>query len=183
MKKTLILFFFSFLAMAIEEPKYEVIEAWGDFEIRRYEPMVLAQTEVEADFSASGNQGFKKVAAFIFGENQGKEKIAMTAPVQQQERETKKVVSFVMPKVKNLSNLPQPNDPSVTFLSVPAQKVAVIRYSGTWSEKRYQEHWEKLKNELKQKNLQFKESPIFARYNPPWIPWFLRRNEIWVEIN
>lgn len=182
MKKTLILFFVSFLAMAIEEPKYELVEAWDDFEIRRYEPMTLAQTEIEADFSSSGNAGFKKIAGYIFGKNQEKEKIAMTAPVQQQEKDTKKVISFVMPQEKNLSNLPKPEDPSVTFQTVPSQKMAVIRYSGTWSEERYQDHWEKLKAALKEKNIRVKGNPIFARYNPPWIPWFLRRNEILVEI-
>jgi len=182
MKKTLILFLLSFLAMAIEEPKYEVLDAWEDYEIRRYEPMILAQTAVEADFSSSGNQGFKRIAAFIFGGNQQKEKIAMTAPVQQQEKDTKKIVSFVMPQEKNLSNLPQPEDPNVTFQSVPAKKMAVIRYSGTWSEERYQDHWEKLQKALKEKSIKHQGNPIFARYNPPWIPWFLRRNEILVEI-
>lgn len=168
--------------MAVEEPKFEVLESFGDVEIRQYGSLVIAETEVEGDFGAAGNEGFRRAAGYIFGGNQKKQKISMTAPVLQEEKEGKKRVSFVMPSEKSLSSLPGPDDSRVVLKEVPSRKMAVLKYSGTWSEERYQEKVRELKEQLKNKNLKIKGDPILARYNPPWIPWFLRRNEILIEV-
>ena len=170
------------LAMAVQEPKYEVKETYGDIEIREYGPLVLSETDVEGDFSQAGNEGFRRIADYIFGGNTQKEKISMTAPVLQEQRGSRKKISFVMPEGKNLTNLPNPNDQRVQLKELPSRKMAVLKYSGTWSEERYLERVKELVDFLKGKKLKTKGEPILARYNPPWIPWFLRRNEVMVEL-
>ncbi len=168
--------------MAIEEPKFELVETLGEIEIRKYGPMVLAETELSGEFGEVGNQGFRRVAAYIFGGNKMNEKIAMTAPVIQESSGKNSKVSFVMPADKDLSHLPVPNDVQVVLKEMPARKMAVLRYSGTWSEERYLEKLQELLTELKTRNITAKGTPLWARYNPPWMPWFLRRNEILVEV-
>ncbi|MFM8270098.1 MAG: SOUL family heme-binding protein [Pseudomonadota bacterium] len=168
--------------MAVEEPKYEVLESFGDVEIRQYPPLVIAETVVEGDFGSAGNEGFRRAAGYIFGGNQQKQKISMTAPVLQEEKAGKKHVSFVMPQEKKLSNLPMPDDSRVVLKEVSKRKMAALKYSGTWSEERYQEKVKELFDQLRNKNIKAKGEPVLARYNPPWIPWFLRRNEILIEI-
>jgi len=169
--------------MAVEEPKFELVETLGEIEIRKYGPMVLAETELSGDFSEVGNQGFRLVAAYIFGGNQKNEKIAMTAPVIQESSGKRSKVAFVMPSDKNLSHLPAPNNAQVVLKEMPARKMAVLKYSGTWSEERYLEKLEELLNQLKARNISPKGTPLWARYNPPWMPWFLRRNEILIEVD
>lgn len=185
--------------MGVEEPQFEVKQTWGEVEVRSYGPMVVAQTLVTGNFSDAGNEGFKKLAGYIFGGNQGSqkiemtapviqepqkkgEKIEMTAPVLQEGAEQNRWVSFVMPAGRTLENLPRPNDPAVVLKEIPARKMAVLRYSGTWSEERYQEKVQALLEVLKTQGVKLKGAPTLARYNPPWIPWFLRRNEVQIEI-
>lgn len=185
--------------MAIEEPKYEIKTVFGDVEIRQYDSVIVAETEVEGDFGEAGNIGFRRIAGYIFGGNHQKqkiemtapvlqenspkgEKIDMTAPVLQREKLGKKIIAFVMPSDKTMENLPVPNDSHVILRSVPARKMAVLKYSGTWSEERYQEKLKELQTLLSEKNIKAKGEPLLARYNPPWIPWFLRRNEVLIEV-
>lgn len=168
--------------MAVEEPKFEILERFGDVEIRQYGPVVIAETEVEGEFGAAGNEGFRRAASYIFGGNQKNQKINMTAPVLQEEKDGKKRVAFVMPQEEKFTTLPRPNDSRVNLKEVPARKMAALKYSGTWSEERYQEKVKELLDLLKSKNLKSKGEPVLARYNPPWIPWFLRRNEVLIEL-
>jgi hypothetical protein len=183
------------VAMAIEEPKYSVLETFEDFEIRSYAPYVVAETAVQADFDQAGNDAFGILAGYIFGKNKGARKIemtapvtqaptkiAMTAPVTQTAGAGEVMVQFAMPREWTLETLPEPLDPRVKLREVPARKFAVIRYSGFWSERRYREHLEKLEAALKREGLYWRGEPVWARYNPPWTPWFLRRNEIWLEV-
>jgi len=170
------------LGMAVEEPKFEVLEKFGDVEIRQYGAIVIAETEVEGDFGEAGNEGFRRAAGYIFGGNQQNQKISMTAPVLQEEKDGKKRVALVMPEEKKLPQLPSPNDSRVILKEVASRKMAVLKYSGTWSEERYREKVNELKEVLKGKNYKIKGEPILARYNPPWIPWFLRRNEVLIEL-
>ncbi len=88
-----------------------------------------------------------------------------------------------MPKAYTMSTLPQPRDARVALRQVPAQKMAVIRYSGTWSEKNYAQHKSELESWMQQAGLTSAGTPIWARYNPPFTPWFLRRNEIHIPID
>jgi len=187
-------------AMAIETPKYEVVKAFGDFEVRRYAPYVVAETRVEGAQKDVGNEAFSRLAGYIFGNNRGARKIAMTAPVAQAPAEGQKIamtapvtqaraagdtwlVQFMMPAELSLDTLPEPKDPRVYLRLLPARTVAVVRYSGTWSKANYDEHLAILKAGLEREGLVAKGEPVWARYNPPFTPWFLRTNEILVEVD
>lgn len=183
-------------AMAIDEPRYTVVRAYDAFEVRRYEPYVVAQTLVNAPAEEAANQGFRILAGYIFGGNKGARKIemtapvaqtptriAMTAPVAQSASIDGYLIQFAMPREWTLESLPEPNDARVALRAVPARTVAVLRYSGTWSQSAYQENLRKLKDGLGQSNLRGHGEPVWARYDPPWKPWFLRRNEIWLDLD
>lgn len=186
-------------AMAIETPEYEVVQAFDGFEVRRYAPYVVAETRVEGAQRDVGNEAFSRLAGYIFGNNRGTRKIAMTAPVAQAPAEGKKIamtapvtqareagdtwlVQFMMPAEFTLDTLPEPKDPRVYLRLLPARTVAVIRYSGTWSKSNYDEHLATLKAGLAREGLVAKGEPLWARYNPPFMPWFLRTNEIHLEV-
>ena len=143
----------------------------------------------------AGNQGFRILAGYIFGKNKGERKIAMTAPVAQAPAKIEMtapvtqaadnggyVVQFTMPSKYTLETLPEPLDPQVKLKDVPGGRFAVIRYSGTWSERNYKEHLEKLERGVEAAGLRTTGSPIYSRYNAPFVPWFMRRNEIWLKL-
>ena len=185
------------MASAIEEPKYTVVRQYDGFEIREYAPYLVAEVTVPGPAEEAGNQGFRILAAYIFGKNRGERKISMTAPVAQAPAPTKiemtapvtqaaasdgYIVQFTMPSEYILETLPEPLDPQVKLKEVPAGRVAVIRYSGTWSERNYKEHLEKLQRGVEAAGLRTTGSPIYSRYNAPFVPWFMRRNEIWLKL-
>lgn len=177
--------------------KYSVIKKEGNFEIRQYQPCIVAETIVESDFDNAGNIAFRRLFNYISGQNRKKESIAMTAPVNQkvvsekipmttpvnqQKSADKFIVSFVMPSKYTLETLPQPLDSNIVLKQVPAKKIAAIRYSGTWSQKKYNEHKAELEQFIKQNGLKATGTDIFARYDPPFQLWFLRRNEVWIPV-
>lgn len=181
--------------MAVEEPQYTVVTRYEDFEVRRYEPWIVAETVVAADLEEAGNQAFGTLAGYIFGKNKGAGKIAMTSPVVQTPVKIAMTapvvqtaegggmsVQFVMPRPWTLDTLPEPLDSRVKLREVPERTVAVLTYSGFWSEARFREHLDKLTAALAREKLAWAGEPIWARYNPPLMPWFLRRNEIWLEL-
>ncbi len=181
--------------MAIDEPVYKVVHTYEAFEVRRYEPYLVAETVVSAAPEDAGNQGFRILAGYIFGRNKGARKIemtapvalsptkiAMTTPVAQSASPGGYVIQFAMPREWTLETLPEPIDSSVALRLVPARKVAVIGYSGAWSQSLYEENLKKLEKALAQAGLRWHGEPVWARYDPPWKPWFWRRNEIWLEI-
>jgi len=185
-------------AMAIEEAIYVVLKSEGTFEVREYAPHVLAETLVTGDLENAGSKAFQKLFRYISGDNVSRtkvamtapasqvpasEKIQMTAPVGQQRVQEQWAVSFMMPKSYTLSSLPQPKDPSVVLRQVSAQKMAVVRYSGTWSEKNYSRHKSELESWMRKTGLTRSGTEIWARYNPPFTPWFLRRNEVLIPVN
>ncbi len=187
------------LAMAIETPKHEVVKQYADFEIRRYAPYVVAETEVEGDQGDVGSEAFSRLGGYIFGNNQGARKIAMTAPVTQAPTAGTKIsmtapvtqvssgprtwrVQFMMPSEHSLKTLPVPTDARVQLRTVPAKQFAAIRYSGTWSKRNYDEHLALLKAGLAREGLTSNGEPVWARYDPPFKPWFLRTNEILLEL-
>jgi effector-binding domain-containing protein len=186
--------------MAIEEPEYTVVSKNEIFEIRQYGPTLVAETLVQADFEEAGNKAFKILAAYIFGDNKSKsnlnvslnenkmsevksEKIAMTAPVSQIKNDAGFTVQFTMPKSYTLESLPEPNDSRIKIKTIPGRKVAVYSYSGFWSESRFNQKLEILKNALATQQIQYLGNPTFARFNSPFQLWFLRRNEIWLEVS
>lgn len=181
--------------MAIEEPHYEVLQKHDVFEVRRYPPRVVAETRVAGDLQAAGNAGFRILAGYIFGKNKGERRIemtapvtqtpvkmAMTAPVVQSESGDASIIQFIMPAQWTLDTLPEPTDPRVVLRELPERTFAVIRYSGFWSTSRYREELGRLQEALRSNGLRWQGEPVWARYDPPWIPWFMRRNEIWLEL-
>lgn len=183
------------LAMATEEPQYKVTRTYETFEVRHYEPYLVAETVVSAPADEAGNQGFRLLAGYIFGKNKGAReikmtapvaqaptKISMTAPVLQNSVSGGHLIQFTMPKEWTLETLPEPLDPNVVLRALPARTIAVMAYSGTWSQSRYEEHLAQLQAALAAAGLSWQGEPIWARYDPPWKPWFLRRNEIWLAL-
>ena len=106
----------------------------------------------------------------------------MTAPVTQTPVSGGHLVQFVLPKGVTLESAPEPLDPRVKLRLVPAGDWAVIRYSGTWSQSNYEEHLAQLKEALDKAGVATQGEPVLARYNAPFTPWFLRRNEIWLAV-
>lgn len=185
-------------AMAIEEAMYKVLKKDAKFEIRDYSPHILAETVVEGDLEQAGNMAFNRLFRYISGDNRSHDKVAMTAPVSQepmgekiemtapvgqQRVQGKWAVSFLMPASYTLETLPEPEDPKVRLRQVPARRMAAVRYSGFWSEKNYLRYKMELESWIHERGLSIVGDPIWARYNPPFTPWFLRRNEILIPIN
>ena len=185
-------------AMAIEEASYNVMNKDNHFEIRDYAPHILAETIVEGDLEEAGNKAFNRLFRYISGDNRSRDKVAMTAPVSQepmgnkikmtapvgqQRAQGKWAVSFMMPASYTLETLPEPEDPEVKLRQVPARRMAAVRYSGFWSEKNYLRYKLELESWINERGLRIVGDPIWARHNPPFTPWFLRRNEILIPVN
>jgi effector-binding domain-containing protein len=185
-------------AMAIEEAGYNVVKKEGKFEIRDYAPHILAETVVDGDIEKAGSKAFNRLFRYISGDNRSREKVAMTAPVSQEPRGEKIemtapvgqrgageqwAVSFMMPASYTLETLPEPDDPKISLRQVPAHRMAAVRYSGFWSEKKYLRYKKKLEAWVQEEGLTIVGDPVWARYNSPFTPWFLRRNEILIPVD
>ena len=194
-----VLMAFTGSAHAIEQPAYVVLQTTDVFEIRKYEPYVVAELVVAGPATDAGNQAFPILAGYIFGKNNGERKFDMTAPVTQTAVSAPLklemtapvtqtpaaggfLVQFMMPGAYTLATLPEPLDARVKLRAIPGQTVAVIKYSGTWSQANYDEHLGMLKKALAQANITTQGEPIYSRYNAPFTPWFLRTNEIWFRV-
>ena len=187
--------------MAIEIPEYRVIEQDGAYELREYSPYLIAETEVEAGFMNAGNIAFGRLFRYISGANTsqteiamtapveqsregGGQKIAMTAPVEQASVDGVYRVGFVVPRKFTRETVPKPIDPRVSIREVPARTVAVWRYSGRWTEENFREHERDLRALLGRKGLRAEpgDTEIIARYDAPFMPWFMRRNEVLIPL-
>ena len=183
---------------AIEEPTYSVVQKTEQFEVRQYAPYLVAEVVVPGPANEAGSQGFKLLGGYIFGKNKGERKLEMTAPVTQQAAPPIKLemtapvtqaatpggflVQFVMPQGYTLATLPEPLDTSVKLREVPGGRVAVIRFSGTWSQSTYEEQLQKLRSALATAGMATQGEPVSSRYNSPFSLPFLRRNEIWLSL-
>ena len=182
---------------AIEEPDFEVFQRLDAVEIRQYAPYVVAEVTVPGPADQAGNRAFPMLAGYIFGKNKGDRKMAMTAPVTQSATPVKMamtapvtqaavaegyLVQFVLPKGVTLESAPEPLDPRVKIREVPAAKVAAVKFSGFWSDDNYQRHLGQLTSGLTAAGLRWKGEPVYSRYDAPWTPWFMRRNEIWLAL-
>lgn len=186
------------------EPSWTSVQTDGKIEVRKYDQMIVAEVVQKGERYDAINAGFKVLAGYIFGGNQGDKKIAMTAPVVQQSNAPaagQKItmtapviqqnagnanewkVGFVMPSQYTLDTLPVPNDKQIKFVVIPAHKKATIRFSGFNTDKNLKEHQEMLFKWMAEKNLRGKGEPVFAFYNPPWTPYFLKRNEVMIDIS
>jgi hypothetical protein len=173
--------------MSYETPSYRVVEQIGDVELRRYEPYVVAETLVSASLEQAGNRGFRLLAGYIFGANTtaggDSTKISMTSPVIQDRVGEEYRVRFMMPSSYTDESLPTPNDSRVTISEVEPQLLAAIRYGGRWTRHGYEQHLAKLTAALESAGRTAVGEPIWARYDPPWTPWFRRRNEVLVAVD
>ena len=192
-------------AMAIEEPKYEVLTSQAPFELRHYAPTLIAQTLVEGDMDAASNKGFRLIADFIFGNNLAVDseqaaKIAMTAPVTVEPQSSKIAMTapvtiepqsgsaqqwrihFVMPSQYTLATIPKPKNSAVTLHELPSKHFVVHRYSGFNTDARVQEKTDEALAWAKQQSLKVVGTPQLSRYDPPWTLPMFRRNEIMVEV-
>lgn len=169
--------------MALEEPEYEVLSETASYEIRRYEPYIIAEVDV-GDRSAD-SQGFRTLAGYIFGDNAADAKMQMTAPVESRaaENSNQQTYAFVMEKKYTLDTLPAPNDERIRIREKPARVVAALRFSGRWTEKNVARHKRQLLADLETDRLAPLGGMELARYNSPFTPWFLRRNELIVPID
>ena len=191
---------FTGTVMATEEPQFSILEKTPPFELRSYAPMILAEVKVEGNLDEASSQGFRLIAAYIFGQNQVSEKIAITSPVavEGQAPQSAKIamtspvtiesnagqwtISFVMPAEYTMESLPKPLNSKVQLRQIPAVKRAVISFTGFYNENKIAERTLELEEWMKSKNLQGTGAPKFARYNPPWTLPFMRRNEIMIDI-
>ena len=175
-------FFFSCHVMAIEEPDFKILVDEGGLEIRSYEEYLVAETAVEGSFDTASRKGFRRIAGYIFGENTNSigqsEKIQMTAPVTVKPDNEGWVLHFVMPRNYEMSQLPVPNNSSISLKKIEAHLAAVIIFSGFTTDAKIQNKTEELKVWLEKRNFKIAGPQQIARYNDPFtLPW-LRRNEI-----
>jgi DNA gyrase inhibitor GyrI len=182
--------------MAVERPKYAVELSDPPYEIRDYAPTIVAVVHVEGDRNEAVNAGFRILAKYIFGDNQARGKIAMTAPVTQASSQTIAMtapvqrsaarsgweVRFTMPATYTLSKLPIPTDDRVHLVEIPRHRVAAVKFSGFWSDSNLQSHAAQLVQWVKARKLTPTATPSYAYYDPPWTPWFLRTIEVLVDI-
>jgi len=166
----------------VKEAKYKVIEKDGKFEVRDYDPQILAETIIEGSLEDAGNKAFNRLFKYISGNNQSSTKIAMTAPVGQQKKDDKWLISFMMPVFYTMKTIPKPKDSRVYIRLVPNQRIASVRYSGFWSEGGYNENKSALESWIKKKGFIIIGDPIWARYNSPFTLCFLRRNEVLIPL-
>jgi effector-binding domain-containing protein len=165
-----------------EEQPYEVVRVERDFEIRRYPEHVVAQVRVPGSFESAGNTAFRPLVNYISGRNVTGTGLAMTAPVVQEPIANAHLVSFVLPSGVNAGNAPIPTDPSVQVHVMPVEYAAVTRFSGRWSESSYAERVRELTKSVQAAGLEILGPARFARFNPPWTPWFMRRNEVLLPV-
>ncbi|MBM4220671.1 MAG: heme-binding protein [Gammaproteobacteria bacterium] len=186
--------------MAIEEPAYTVRHASGKIEYREYAPYLVAETLVdgETDFESAGNVAFGRLFRYISGDNTTRTKIAMTAPVSQQAGGEKIAmtvpvqqagtrsgwrVAFTLPAKYSLETAPVPADSRIRIVREPARLLAVLRYSGRWTESSYNAGRDELLASLSAAGVGMRGEPQLARYNAPFVPPFMRRNEVMVEVD
>jgi hypothetical protein len=182
---------------AIEEPKYQVIRTFDNVELHQHTPYVVAEVVLDTSAEDAGNQAFPILAGYIFGKNKGEKKFAMRAPVTQTAAPVRMDmtapvtqaavaggmrVQFVLPEGATPATAPEPIDPRVQLREVPVGTWAVIRYSGTWSQANYLEHLDELKAARQAAGVATQGEPVLARYNAPFAPWFMRRNEVWLAL-
>lgn len=189
-------------AMATEQPSYTASQQSGPIEVRQYGSMVAAEVSVAGDRETASSAGFRALAGYIFGGNSGKKSIAMTAPVVQAPRQDQAkgqsiamtapvmqsgdgkewTVRFIMPKAMTMQNLPTPNNPQVKLVPLKPASFAAIRFSGMAREADIQRHTKLLQDYMTARSLKAAGPASLARYDPPWTPAMMRRNEILIPI-
>ena len=183
-----------------EEQPFDVVRRYDRFELRRYPSHVVAEVSVRLPFDQAGTKSFGSPFGYISGQNRSRTSVPMTAPVVQSAGAAQKVpmtapviqhktdeggyvVAFVLPAAMTEETAPEPTDPKVAIRTVPPSLAAVTRYSGRWSRDSYERHCAFLLAAIEAEGLKPVGTPRFARFDPPFKPWFLRRNEVVVDVD
>jgi len=164
-------------AMALEEPEYEVLLQSRGIEFRRYDPYLVAEVTVTGD--SADRQAFRILAGYIFGKNHANEKMSMTAPVETRDMD----YAFVMESRYAMDSLPKPDDERIRLREKPPRIVAVHEFSGGWSRRNIARNEQRLMDGLSALGVDVLGDVELARYNSPFTPWFLRRNEVIVPVD
>ena len=167
----------------VKAVKYRLIKNLDDVEIRHYDKLIIAKVD------GYGDGGFNLLFDFISGNNSSKSNLEMTSPVISRNIDMtapvlseKESIAFVMPEEYTLENMPTPNDKRVRIEEIPERNIAVLKFSGRWTSSNFEEKSEQLLRQLKKLEIQTKGNLFSMRYNGPLTPWFLRRNEVAIEI-
>lgn len=163
----------------VEQAEYKVVLSDGKHELRDYPELALATTPMSGD---GMNGGFGRLFRYITGANEGGQEIAMTTPVLIQEAEQQRTMSFIMPKAAQNSGPPRPTGERVSLRTLPAERRAVLRFSGGRSVETEAAVAEQLRAWITQRGLTAAGAPVFAYYDPPWTPTGLRRNEVMIRV-
>lgn len=163
--------------MTAEQP-FRLLRKFGDVELRHYPDYVLMQVEVQGDFMRAGNVAFGPLISYISGSNASATKIAMTAPVLQEPMaDTTHRVSFVLPEDMMPADVPVPRNARVSVVPMAAHDAAVLPFVGNWKASRFQRKGAELLEAISVEGLEVRGNVYFARFDPPWKPGFLKRNE------
>ncbi len=179
-----------------QKQPYDLVRTEGAIEVRRYPEHLVAETEVQADFQDAGNRAFRYLFGYITGDNTARQpidmtapvvqapsqRISMTAPVVQTGSSGRYTVAFVLPSSLDESSAPLPTRSEVSVRKVPARLVAAVHFTGRWSEAAFEKHRAELLSAAADAGLMTIGDPWFARFNPPSTPWFLRHNEVLIEV-
>ena len=195
MTAKIILLIFSVLVMCLmaawylvpkflEQPSYKVVQKDGNIEIRLYDSILLQSVSASGDQYQALRKGFRPLVTYISAKKRDGDKISMTAPVMQLPGDTQDnwIISFSMPSKYDASSLPAPNNEQVFTETIGPTKAAVIRFSGNADEELLAEKTEQLSDWLKKAAFPAKSKPRYMFYNDPSTPPFLRRNEVFIEI-
>lgn len=178
-----------------EQQPYDVVERYPAFELRRYPLHVVAEICVDGSFEDAGNRAFRALFGYITGQNESAHTVAMTAPVVQEAARPEKIamtapvaqsqtaeggyaIAFVLPATLTAETAPVPTNPQVRIRAVPEQLAAAAQYSGRWTEAAYRRQLADLASAVSLTGLLPVGAARFARFDPPFKPWFLRRNEV-----
>lgn len=166
-----------------EQLPYTVLRDYGDFEVRRYPDHTLVQVADQGDFTSVGYRAFGPLFQFISGNNSASQSISMTAPVLQEEvAQNKHVVSFVMPSALNAQPVPTPKDARLVTKHIAGFDAAVLTFGGSWRVERLHTKGAQLQRSVAREGLATVGNVVYARYNPPWMPPFLKRNEVLIAL-
>ena len=180
----------------VEVPAYKILKKEQNIEIRQYPPLIIAEVKTAGSRQDAIGDGFRILADFIFGNNEGEKqlsmngpitqqqgiKIAMTAPVQQEKTDTEWAISFIMPSKFSIDTIPNPINDRIKIIQIPSKRYAVITFSGRSTEANLTKHTNELEIYMNGSSYSKVGNAKYAFYNPPWTLPFLRRNEVQFEI-
>ena len=179
-----------------DEPDFRPLESDGDYQIRDYPAMTVAETVVDGPRRDALDEGFRILADYAFARSRDGERLEMTVPVMQDsgdpmasdpplfddELEGAWRTRFVMPEGRSAGELPEPPD-GVTLVELPPRKVAVVSFSGVASDRLLAQQEDRLRGWLARRGVMISAEPEYAFYNSPMIPGPLRRNEVWLALS